>query len=495
MRLFAVLTATVLFLAGCTSYRRQADDYFLNGEYYAATSLYERALQEDPKDEKAKAGLFRARRALIDERLLEVRQQRLSDNFNGALDRLLWIIEREGEWSVSPSGPAFSTQEEEVALLFTWLNSQAREAVNRRLYLKAKIFTDKYHNLFTAGKTSRRFDNLAKFIHDGGAADCRQFKSTTAGSPFSREFAQRYCMVWGMSDSSTNDQALTPASYGLPAYGQILIEGTLEDLPAEVLSAYSDSLLQGLKETPFYQAKAPALKIGIKGHFISRYDEHQSMAVHSYTVQVPYQVTNTVSYQVQVPYTAYRSEYDYKTNSSRSVPYTEYRSETRYREETETRYRSEGRSLPYVTTEFTVRYGLSGFADLTIDKVAHHLPLDEDFRLTDSYHETSNPSIGLYPKRKEMPTEVDWLKEKFQKSGALLSLRISEAWDSKYCVQPKNLVAIVQSEAVMKCLKGTRSSHEFVENWFTNRFGLSYQVVKIAMGGVSLRGSQIAGNR
>ncbi len=75
-----------------------------------------------------------------------------------------------------------------------------------------------------------------------------------------------------------------------------------------------------------------------------------------------------------------------------------------------------------------------------------------------------------------------WLKEKFAGSGNTLTTQVASAWDAKYCQIPGNLQGHTQIDSVMKCLKGSNQTHDFVENWFKAKFGLPYKVVGQTIG-------------
>jgi hypothetical protein len=470
------LTASVL-LAGCTSLRKKAEKHYQAGEYLAAATIYEQILADNPRDAGAREQLKRSRQHLVDDRLIEVRELRLAENFNEALIKLRDIQANEREWDVAPSGPAFSTQREEVEELFAWLNKKIREDLKSSMYLRAKLLGDKFSGVFGSGPTAARQAALEKQITQQGAAHCRQMKAFGKG-PYARDFVQRYCMIWGQVAGP--EPVARPS--GLKGFGGIALTGAIEDLPADVLSSLSNSLLNGLKGTPFFDPGGAALKVDLHGKFASSYQEKPITEVHTYNVTIPYEVSVSVPYSEEVPYTSYRTSYDPATGQVRQQPYTEYRTETRYREETETRYRQEPRSMDYPATQFNVSYSLSGSAAAIIDGVSHQLPLDNQYQLTGSYHDYSLAEVGLAAKPKDYPAAIEWLKDRFGKSGYTLGDMVAQAWDQKYCRAPADLSEPAQIETVMKCLRGTRTPHDFVENWFQARFGLSYEVVNRSIG-------------
>jgi hypothetical protein len=79
-------------------------------------------LDNDPNDGVALERLKKSRQQIIENRLIEVRQQRLSDDFEGAIGKLAEILLDENKWGVSPIGVAFSTQLEEMDLLYHWVS-------------------------------------------------------------------------------------------------------------------------------------------------------------------------------------------------------------------------------------------------------------------------------------------------------------------------------------------------------------------------------------
>lgn len=136
----------------------------------------------------------------------------------------------------------------------------------------------------------------------------------------------------------------------------------------------------------------------------------------------------------------------------------------------------------YPSTDFDLHYLLTAKATFTIDQVPHVVPIEEQLDMHDNFYDAENASIGLHAKSKQTPTDLSWLKEKFAGSGNTLTTQVASAWDAKYCQIPGNLQGHTQIDSVMKCLKGSNQTHDFVENWFKAKFGLPYKVVGQTIG-------------
>ncbi|MGZ3724058.1 MAG: hypothetical protein ACXVA9_14040 [Bdellovibrionales bacterium] len=476
-----LLVLAALSLAACGSLEKKANKQFEDGQFAAAAGLYEKVLAKDPGNGQAQERLQQSRQHILEDRLIAVRQLRMSENFSEALTRLDETIAQEAAWKLSPTGAAYSTQTEEVEMLFRWFNTQILNDLKDGKYLRAKIFEDKYKGIFQSGELRRKEMYLATQISSHGAQHCEQLKSTAQGN-YAREFVNRYCIYWGKAESDTKRAAFKPARGFETGYSKIDLAGKIEGIPELALTNLSSELLDGLKKTPFFDPSGGALKVNIQGSFVSEYKEHPTIAMHSYQVQVPYQVMVTVPYSDSEPFTNYRSKIDPATGHTTQEAFTDYRSVTKYRQDVETRYRSEERSLPYPTTDYTLHFLLAAKVQLNLDHVPHTLPLDEQLDLNGSYHDINNPAIGLRPKPKQVPTEVDWLRQHFMLASEVLVSQITNAWDTKYCNVPVNLQSTTQIEGVMKCLKGSNRTHDFVENWFKAKFGLPYKVVGQTIG-------------
>ena len=478
-----IFAIAFLVLTGCASLHEKANEAYSKGEYRAAAAFYTEILKRTPNDPIALERIQQAHQQLIQGRLLEVRQQRLSDNFQDALDKLASIQQDEASWKVAPQGPAFATQSDETEALFRFMNNEARDEIAQGKFLKAKMFSDKYASVFNAGSTRRKEEILLQDIVQQGSRHCDQMKKLS-NALYAREFLNRYCMVWGKADSQKDSHPST-AEKRRETYGSVKIVGGVESLPAEALSTLTGSIFDSLKASPFYDATSKPLEVKVAGRFNKTYNETPSVKVHSYQVSVPYQVIVSESYEVQIPDTTYITQCNYGSGSTANCyqqPLTTYHSETRHRDVAETRYKDETRTQLYPATDYTLDLHVMGTYGFTLDNVNYGEPLDSQLETSGSFSETQNSAIGLEPKPKNVPNEITWLQTGFALIGPKLKGQIAHTWDAKYCQVPSNLLEKTQIETVMKCLKGSKKPHDFVDNWFQTKFGLDYNAVRTAIG-------------
>lgn len=462
---------------GCAGLHRKAEKFYENGDYIAAAKTYEQALARDPEDALATENLRKVRQKLIEMRLIEARQLRLSDNYFESHRILMGVIEDQRRWSLSPAGAAFSAQTEEMEYLLEWLRAQVQASSRVKKYLRAKILTENYERAFQHSQFSSAYNQLEAQIEKGGKQHCGEIKAMATGY-YSTEFAKHYCLFWGASDATISKKANLPVGYD-----KIQLIGEVSGLPKEALSSLSQSLLEGLKTTPYYKAGGKILPVQVTGNFTNTYSEQPSIGHFNYDEDVPFQDTRSVPYQEQEPYTAYKEEYDHRTQKNVTVPYTAYRSVTKYRAETFTNYRKESRTVSYAKTDFTADYKLAAHATFEVDKVSYNVPLNDQLLQSGSFHDTSNPRIGLHKKSKELMSEVGWIQKVFSTGGNLKRQLITDSWINKYCDSLQSHLTTGQSaEVILKCAAGAGRPPALVDNWSQEKFGLAFNELTRSIG-------------
>ncbi|RYZ82488.1 MAG: tetratricopeptide repeat protein, partial [Proteobacteria bacterium] len=378
-----VLAFIFLSLAGCTSLTERGNEHYVLGEYRAAASLYEQALQKNSDDPVAKERLFRSRQKLIEERLIGVRQDRLSDNFEGAIEKLRGIIDDQARWQVSSTGPAFSTQIEELDYAFKWTEKQIQILLSEGKFLKANLLAKNNVKVFEVGSTRKPMSQLIAQVSSLGAQHCRKLSAMATGQ-YSNEFISRYCIYWGSQEKRDSRIPASPQSSSL-AFGSVTLSGGIDGIPKELLATASEQVLEGMKDTPFYSAAANPLSVTVSGRYVANYQESPTTKIHSYTVQIPYQEEITVPYLVNVPHTTYQQQYNFATRSMQTIPITSYMLETRFRTEMVTKYQDEARSLAYPATDYRLVYILVGKLAFSVDGSRHEFPINEQYSKTDYY--------------------------------------------------------------------------------------------------------------
>ena len=116
LRVVFVSSSLILF-TNCASLTEQGYQALSESKYDEALRLFQSAVRKDESDPKAIQGLKTAQQAWIEKKLIDVRLFRLANNIGDSEELLNKLIKYQNAWQVFPSGPAFSTQKEEVSIL------------------------------------------------------------------------------------------------------------------------------------------------------------------------------------------------------------------------------------------------------------------------------------------------------------------------------------------------------------------------------------------
>lgn len=464
-----------LFFTGCTSLHERAEEYYQAGDYAAAEAVNQSILRDDPQDPIAAEHIRKTRQKLIERNLIEARQLRLSNSLEESHAKLRQVVRDENEWNLSPSGAAFSAQSEEVEFLYEWLKEQVAVLSKDRKFLKLKLLLKQNHELFVHSDWTLPFQRLVSDVDSRGAQHCLEIRSMVTGY-FSKEFWNHYCVFWGQEIKNA------PAVSLKGGFGHIVFKGQITDLPPDVLPIFSESLLQALKTTPLYQADGKALVVQLTGRFNSAYSEEKSVGIHSYDEEIPYQVMETVTYTESEPQTSYVKVKDPVTKKEKYEPQTTYKDVTKYRQEAVTKYRKEARTLTFPKTDFKVDYALNSQFSFLLDGVKYAIPINEKMHIADTYHDVSNPRIGLNERPQKIPTEIHWLKQHSSVFERTARTQVRDSWANKYCNFKTPPLQSSQTEIVLKCAAGVGDSRGLVDSWSHEAFQMSYIQLRDVLG-------------
>lgn len=226
-----ILTLFLAGVVGCTSMQDQAFEHYEAGDYAAAAAMNEKILRGSPNDPVAVEHLRKTRQKLIERNLIEARQLRLSNNLKESHLKLKKVVRDEIEWNLSPSGAAFSAQQEELEYLFDWLQEQVGLLKKDKKYLKLKLLLDENNELFVHSDFNSSFQQIERVVETEGAAHCLEMKSIVTGY-FSKEFWKHYCVFWGQQTKNEPSVALTAG------FGQIVLQGEIAEIPPEVMTVF-----------------------------------------------------------------------------------------------------------------------------------------------------------------------------------------------------------------------------------------------------------------
>jgi hypothetical protein len=476
IHLRTIIITIAFLITACTSYHKQAETFYAEGNYFAAEETYKRILQNEPEDPLATENLRKARQKILETRLIEARQLRMAENYLESHRVLKDLIEKEEGWDIAPSGAAFSAQKEEMEYFFEWIQTKFSQYLKDEMYLRAKLMWEENERYFTHSEFINSYNQWAEKINDKGHSHCSVYSSKVKG-PFSEEFWSNYCAYWG----NTSAPKKFSSSNSFKKFKEIELKGEITGVAPEIVKSMTQHLLDGLKQTPYYDAKGGKLRVDVTGGaFIGSYSEVATMGVHNYNEDEPYTVVETVSYEEREPFIAYKNEFNELLKKMITTPYTDYRNVTKFREETKTKYRSVAKQTVFPKTNFTANYKLSGSLKFKIDGQSYSIPLNKEFSTNDSYYEASNPRIGLYSRPKELITETSWVEQNWQSLDTSVKKTVLSTWNSKYCSNIDNQTETLKMEFVFKCARGSHSN--IVDIWSNDFFGMPLATVKDIVG-------------
>lgn len=467
VRRFALALLSLLASGCLTARAREARDLMEAGHPASALALWERILQQNQKDEEAKAGRIAALDALAQGTCLRAHA--------GALEALVEL-----EQFVSQGAHPPSCRERARSAC----GQAARRRVEAPLGLGQPL--EARQILATLPLEAAGLESVARELEAEigrvGARRCAVL-SSLAQSPHLATFVARYCGAFG---------AAGPRVTLLPeARSSLSLEVQMVGASPEGLSA---QLTEAFRASPWFDAHSPgALELKVAGHLESHVDStpltvtsrwieqemyttteqqtesyqesYTEMETHTETTTEPYTATEMRS--VSVPTTTYESysytcgSYPHTQTCYGTRPVTQYRSELR--SETVTRYRSGTRQVSQLVTKFrpatrTVSKSVTHYRPVprSVEYKAvrwhavHHgqvvmlfglpgtseplsVPWSSAVDQSDVEHEMNLPAAQLTPHRAQVPSEADWHQQLVAGMNGEAQRTLSEAWRKAFC--------------------------------------------------------------
>jgi hypothetical protein len=457
--------------AACSTGHHTAKKHLDNGEYESALGVYSQILQENPRDSRASEGLRRAREGVISRRLISVRFARLGRNNEQALELLRQIVADERNWGVYPTGPAFSTQREEVEENFHDFSKMIDAALAARYPLAAKLYFDKYKPIFWQGGTLRPAKDIAERIDGLGRKSCTKFASEITQDHFYfRRFVERYCGYWGVEKALSKTPS-RPASWD-GVFSVVALEGAVLNLPEGAsASLVREQLQRALEATPYYDPRSPnPLPIKLQGQFKSTMQENIVNLEHSYFEQEPYTEHSEVNKKRSIPYDelVQVSSSPTKVVTMRKIKveeYTEPRAITKYKRVSRfhafigVRYRQD------IVLQIDGKADIAGrLIGVSLSEVDHREGVAHDIDL---------PAIGLRKQSRQIIEAVPWLTERFALLRTSFRDKLEGLWFDSFCKNESRGGGLTGPESAHRCGQSKRGrDSELVIRWFKSRLGV-----------------------
>ncbi len=453
-------TFLVALLSACSGLRGRADDLYAQGAYRAAIETYEAALLEEPRNEKALAGLKRARTTFIDKTLIEVRMARFAGNLRLALDLLLEIVTAEAKWAYAPVGAVATTQSEESQEALRYIEAQVMDAIRRERPLGGLYLLTHYQPIFSGELSGRHAFLVDDLTRRAGARQCRTLaKIQTAKYPYFSEFVRKVCTAWGMSDQG---KASLLNAKRAELYRGVKVAANVDGLPAPYRSGIDAALENALESSPWFDPKGGRiLTVVLDGKFQLEHQKNPEHRFHGYTEQVPYTDYEEVTKTRQVPVVV--------------NDVTTYQTEFYSEREPVTRYHHVPRSQPYDGVYHRQSLEFRAGGTLTLNKISKPLRIDGSTHREGFEHHWNMPAIGLHSERPHLEDPETWVRQQAERLGSDMSVSANDIWDSLYCESVSGEPTLIATgDQVHRCLRSRlKLPPAFVEAWYSRFMGLS----------------------
>ncbi len=479
------LLLIISVLCSCTSTRERAQKALDSGDFGAAVSGFERVLLSDPTDLSAKSGLEKSRKGLLSQQLIQVRMHRLAGDQDRAASLLEAILRNQSSWTIGPEGQSWSTQSEEVAHSSSHIRKKIRAEISAERGLKARHLQNSFRNILNSEPEAAR-KSLEQEIQRIGTKNCSDFRRTavTEKAWNYQQWLAKYCAYWGLTSTSKGQRVLPQPELIASTQIQISVVG----LPKEFVRSLEGTVRESLEASPWHLKGAKSVSKGnieIRGQFNNHFQERPELLTHAYHVPIPYTDYEARARTVQKPKTVCRSDsgLELATNSGLcgdKPTYTIQEPFTEWIQVPVTKMRQEPRTHRFQGHSF--RHDMSLLLNVTLHSpvLQLSLPITEQYHQSGNYHAQSLPEIGLNPLPLKTELPIEWLKSRQAQLKGSLEEVLSLKWHARFCEaanRPKSILSL--SDHVHACLRGKSSSlPKFVDEWFQQHLGLSYEEAK-----------------
>jgi hypothetical protein len=476
MRSWRVSVALVVAIAGCATLRRQGDDAFERKSYVEAAELYDQALQEDPKDDKARASRARAREAALTELLDNAKGHRAQGSGSQARAELARFFRFRRRWVMSTPPALVSAVEREASAAAIEVAAAIQPLLAANAPLAAEAALKDQSLVVDEPELAAARRKLRAEIRDAGRLRCDHYRGADRGAdggPYWGWLVARYCRHFGRD-------AASPALPYLA--GGIDVDGTISGMSAASSGMVVQQLHAALAGTPWYDAGASERIAGsLRGAYRVTYQSGPVTVQAPWTERVSYLATETrrvphqvselhsENYFVQVPYTTSQSE-SYSCGDSRSYRtctrskmVTQYRSEMRSRlvtrwhteyrtvSETVTRWRNVRRVFSYTAEKRRSSYALASTLTVNLppDGAALELPLAGSEVVEAMRHDVSFEPAGVEPQPGQLPSGDEWLRSNVGHIVDRLKGELRRGWQARFCGRDE-----FTTEEAVRCLYG-----------------------------------------
>lgn len=435
-KLCAIMIAGVLLLSGCKSLVEKGDKLYEAGMYDQSAEFYEQALAEDPQDVEARQRLTLARNKIIDRGLIDVRMLRLSGNHTGAALKLEALLRNQVNWHIEPIGPMAETQNEELRYATSWLRQEALSLSRSAFPDPFRYFELRYAFLIANARLGNTFAQYQAQLQVNAERQCEKLSTSQSKDRlFLQRFYRKYCQAWNIASHPA--QRVTARAL----YSEIRIA------PKLTVQLHDTSTQKQHLQTVLSQLN-DAFRDSLWYH-------PQGEGTFTLNVHATFKHSrNTKLVNRQKHYTLEQPQPD--PNEPGSFIDVEV-----------------AQTYQYPVTEFTEHYSLDMMylGRLGGQRIEHKVD-DSQVHHTQS-HYADFPDLDLEPQQAQFLDVSTHLDKQLTELHTQFVADLDRVWLQTYC---EDQLGAADGEYVLRCAK-LAPQHDYVNNWFNQHFGLSYQAM------------------
>lgn len=467
------LIVLLTLLVACATHKKAAMKLTEEGLHEAALEQWVLAYQNDPKDLEVQVGLRMCQEKVSNERLVRIRDLRLSKDDEKAVDELQSLMGLQSKHGIQLDFNSSTFQGRETELLWKHHKSQVLNLTSQKKPLAAEVRYRKYANVF---QSIPEYPSLKVTIDQTGAAQCKSLRKNLKGKPFYRSFVTQYCKFFEPNrEVKASKDSISAVLFAQPMV-KINLTGTDEDMSTKM----SKALSEGFEASAWYHPEAKkTVSVDMSGRYKWNESSQTIAQAHNYTVEIPYTAYESVMKTRSVPTTSqeWQCHMNISTNKNECgyVTVASQKTETYWENEPVTRYRKETRVHNYSATKKKMEFEIVLNGKLVIGQLKHPFSFIKEETDSKILHDVSLPDIGLHPKTEDVTPPLAKFEYYSLLAGGDVRIELDSLWIKQFCSNP-------QEENVIRCRRAPSYPEAFVDTWFLNNFGVSSKVAEALIG-------------
>lgn len=430
-----ILLLIMVFMVACSSLKKQAKENYEKGNYEQAYKLYKKAYQKDKKDSEVKAGLKKAAKSYLNQKLVNLRDIKNKKSVDQILDEIAEIetIQKENKEYLDYNSQKFYGNELKKTrgiILSKW-DKNVTEKNALKLHIQQKHYT--FLNM-KKDKLGRRVLAKTKKL---GISSCNKKVKSTQRDYYTNGFIQKYCSVFGRKVKFKRKKPV-----GLVSKLSFLSE-------VDVTSTQKKNVIKMMEEQVAKKLKfvtregSGSLKVGVSGSYRYAESQEKESDVHEYYESEPYETTE---------------EYEEKIGSevmdcSKLQPDGTCGTKMVYDTVTKTRpavkYRQVTKYFPY---KYLLRKS-SLDVDLSFGVLGETIRFNKNYKSQAKKHDYNLPDFELYPVNEKLLVERNYLNNIFNKDLNGFIKSAHQSWNKKYCSLESNETYFTEGSKALLCYK------------------------------------------